>query len=100
MVDGIRVDPAALEQPAQRFSAGADSCERIKQAILQTAHAIGEGAQDATVAGGADVFGQGVGGVLTAYSQEARMLSTRISQAGAGYRVTDETAINVQVIDQ
>jgi uncharacterized protein YukE len=99
MADQIRVDPAALEQPARRFQVGADGTAQIRQAMQAALHAAGQGAGNNVVAAAADTFGQATGSVLDALGSECRLMSAKLTGAGVRYRVTDESAVVVHVID-
>jgi hypothetical protein len=99
MADQIRVDPAALEQPARRFQVGADGLAQIRQVMQAAMQAAGQGARNSVVAAAADTFGQATGSVLDALGSECRLMSTKLTGAGVRYRVTDESAVVVHLID-
>ena len=99
MGDQIRVDPVALEQPARRFQVGADGLAQIRQAMQAAMQAAGAGAQNSVVSAATDTFGQATGSVLDAFGSECRLMSTKLTGAGVRYRVTDETAVVVHVVD-
>lgn len=99
MADQIRVDPAALEQPAKRFETGADGLGQIRQAMQQAMQSAAQGAQDGVVSEAANTFGQATGSVLGAFGDECRLMSRKITAAGVRYRVTDESAVVVHVTD-
>jgi hypothetical protein len=99
MADQIRVDPAALEQPARRFQVGADGLAQLRQAMQAAMRSAGQGAQNGVVSAAADTFGQATGSVLDAFAAECRLMSAKLTGAGVRYRVTDETAVVVHVTD-
>jgi len=99
MSDRIEVNPAALEQPAKRFEAGAQSLERIGTALREAARAAGQAAQHQAISQAGEVFGTGMDGALRPFEGECRAMSGKLAAAGVRYHVTDETAVVVQVVD-
>jgi hypothetical protein len=97
MGDVIKVDPASLEQPANRFQAGAGSLAQMGQAVRSVLQDAGQAAQHPVVAGAADTFGQATGAVLGSFSEECQLMSSKLAAAGFVYHVTDETALVVQL---
>jgi hypothetical protein len=99
MGDGIQVSPAALEQPAKRFQVGADGLGRLRQAMQAAMQSAGQGAQNGVVAAAADTFGKATGSVLDSFAAECALMAAKLTGAGIRYRVTDESAVIVNVVD-
>lgn len=97
MGDQIKVDPAALEQPANRFKAGAGSLGQLGQAVRTVLQDAGQAARHPVVVGAADTFGQATAAVLVAFGQECQTMSATLAAAGFRYHVADETAMVVQL---
>jgi hypothetical protein len=96
-VGQINVDPAWLEQPANRFKAGADSLTQLSQAVRTILQEAGQAAAHPVVNGGTDTFGQATAAVLAAFAGDCQQMSGKLSAAGFTYHVTDETALVVQL---
>jgi hypothetical protein len=92
----IKLDPAWLEQPANRFKAGASSLAQLSQAVRAVLQEAGQAAQHPVVVGAADTFGQATAAVLGAFSDECQLMSSKLAAAGFRYHVTDETALAIQ----
>ena len=97
MAEQIKVDPASLEQPANRFKAGASSLVQMTQAVRTLLQDAGQAAQHPVVVGAADTFGQATAAVLGAFSEDCQLMSGKLAAAGFVYHVTDETALAVQL---
>jgi hypothetical protein len=93
----INVDPASLEQPANRFRAGASSLGQLSQAVRGVLQEAGQAAAHPVVTGAADTFGQATAAVLAAFGEECQQMSGKLAAAGFRYHVTDETALVVQL---
>jgi len=93
----IKVDPAALEQPANRFKAGASSLTQMAQVVRTVMQDAGQAAQHPVVIEGSDTFGQATSAVLGAFGEECQLMSAKLAAAGFVYHVTDETALVVQL---
>jgi hypothetical protein len=93
----IKLDPASLEQPANRFKAGANSLSQLGQVVRTVLQDAGQAAQHPVVTGAAETFGQATGAVLGAFGEECQLMSSKLAAAGFVYHVTDETALVVQL---
>jgi hypothetical protein len=97
VAEEIKLDPASLEQPANRFKAGASSLAQLGQTVRAVLQEAGQAAQHPVAAGAADTFGQATASVLGAFSEECQLMSSKLAAAGFVYHVTDETALVVQL---
>jgi hypothetical protein len=95
-VGQINLDPAYLEQPANRFKAGADSLTQLSQAVRTILQEAGQAAAHPVVGAGTDAFGQATAAVLTAFAGDCQQMSGKLRDAGFTYHVADETALVVQ----
>lgn len=93
----IKVDPASLAQPANRFRAGSGGLAQLSQAVRTVLQGAGQAAAHPVVAGATDTFGQATAAVLGAFAEECQLMSTKLEAAGFRYHVTDETALVVQL---
>lgn len=97
MGSDITIDPASLEQPANRFKAGASSLAQIAQVIRTVLQEAGQAAQHPVVTGAAETYGEATAAVVGAFSAECELMSGKLAAAGFVYHVTDETALVVQL---
>ncbi|HVQ94604.1 MAG TPA: hypothetical protein VMU51_26445 [Mycobacteriales bacterium] len=97
MGEQIKVDPAWLAQPANRFKAGGSSLTQMSQVLRTVLQGAGQAAQHPVVVTAADTFGQATAAVLGAFAEDCQQMSGKLTAAGFVYHVTDETALVVQL---
>jgi hypothetical protein len=97
--DSIKIDPAVLEQPAARFTAGATSLGQIGQAVKAAMRDAGEAARHPVVTGASDSFGEATAAVLDSFGAECTDMAGKLRTAGIRYHVADETAMVVQLAE-
>jgi hypothetical protein len=94
----IKIDPAALAEPAKRFEAGAASLTQIGQAVKAAMRKAGEAARHPAVVQATGTFGDATGAVLNSFAGDCGKMAEKLRGAGLRYHVTDETALVVQLV--